>query len=400
MASWISGKVTTSRAASAAVDARSVPGRRRGIGLEADREGIGAEHPEAVDGIVPADEHRLAAAAGQRSFGDPDDAQRQDGAVDRGDIHGLVEGEAQASGQTLRHDGRAAFVQGREGRSPVARQEDEPSVRGQVGARHGRAIRSVGPHGDVERPDLGHTGHARRLGEGRRHTLVGGDGPDRGRDDVTRDDVGDPGAGGDPCVLADRTEGHDGRKPDRERPDGQDRAAPVTGQRPTGQALLEAEQQRERRTSEATEWPQDERQQERRGEQDRVHGERPADTGVTDPTRPDEQAGDGHRDEDDDQPAQAGAPGGGAFGSAPQGLDRRDAAGPTRRPQGGRQGHRDPDDERRDDGRDRHLGGIDGHVTDRPDPGDHHRREHRSEDDAQERTRRCRAGAPVAARIR
>ena len=134
-------------------------GRR--VRLEADREGVGAQHAETAHRIVPADEHRLAAAAGQRALGDPDDAQRQDGTVDPGDLDGLVQGEAQPRGQRLGDDRGATLVQRGQRRVAVARDELESPVRGEVGAGHGRAIGPVGTDGDVERRDLRHPGHAR-----------------------------------------------------------------------------------------------------------------------------------------------------------------------------------------------------------------------------------------------
>ena len=131
MAPWISGSVTTSRAERAAVVARSSRAVAGASGVEPHREGVGAEHPEPTDRIAPADQHRLAAAAGQRSLGDADDAQRQDGAVDPGDVHDLVERDAEARGQRLRDDRGAAFVQGRSAasRSPAMNRRRPSSAR-------------------------------------------------------------------------------------------------------------------------------------------------------------------------------------------------------------------------------------------------------------------------------
>ena len=106
-------------------------------------------------------------------------------------------------------------------------------------------------------------------------------------------------------------------RPDGERPDGQDGAAPVSGQRATGEPFLETEEQRERGAGGASERSQDERQGERRHEQDRVDDERSGHPDPADAARPDQDAGHRDGDEDDDQPAETGAPGGRALRSEP-----------------------------------------------------------------------------------
>ena len=90
-------------------------------------------------------------------------------------------------------------------------------------------------------------------------------------------------------------------------------------------------------------------------------------------------------DEHDDQPAEAGAPGGRQVQAGPQRLDRRDARGPPGRLEGRREGDEDAD---RDGGRgveERQLRALERDRADRPEVGDHRGREQGAEDDPDRR---------------
>ena len=100
------------------------------------------------------------------------------------------------------------------------------------------------------------------------------------------------------------TERDDHRQPDGQAAERQRRPAPVADDRAAGEALLEPEDGRERRPGDAGDGRQDERDQQRGDEQDRVDDEGLDDTGAAGAARQDDDADerDGH---EDDRPASA-----------------------------------------------------------------------------------------------
>ena len=113
----------------------------RTIGLEADGVGIGTGDPEPVGGVAPADEHRLATATREGALGDPDDLEGQDLAVDRGELDGAPQREAQPVGEGLRDDGAAPGIERGERVGPVALDDGQSPVGGEIGTGHRGAHR-------------------------------------------------------------------------------------------------------------------------------------------------------------------------------------------------------------------------------------------------------------------
>ena len=85
--------------------------------------------------------------------------------------------------------------------------------------------------------------------------LVRGDRPDRGQDELARDDVGDPAGGRRAGVLADAAERDDHGQADGQGAEGQRGPAAVADDRAAGEPLLDAEDERERDARRSGPWP-------------------------------------------------------------------------------------------------------------------------------------------------
>ena len=182
MAPWMRPRLAGSRARARASSAKAVALGVVGGGIEADREGVGAGQPEAV-GVGPADEPRLAGAAGQRAVGDADDGQGQRRAVGGGDVDGVAHGETVAGAATPAGTMVApAGVERGEGGGPVAVDEAQAAVGGEVGADHRGGVGTDAGDGQVERGD-GADARSRRARSPRVSTRPSSSG--RGKIEVT-----------------------------------------------------------------------------------------------------------------------------------------------------------------------------------------------------------------------
>ena len=375
---WSSG--TTSSASVVAVAWRSpFEAVAETVGREADRERVGARDTEPGRRIGPADEHRLTGAARDRPLDDADHAQAE-GVAGRGrDRHDVAERETEPLGQGDRDDRRAAGVEGREGRRPVARGEGEPPVGVEIRADDRRGIRPAALDGDVEgadRADPGDTRH--RVAEVVGDALVGRDRSDGGQQEVARDHVVDPAGGGRACVLADAAERDDHGQADGQGAEGQRGPAAIAHDRAARETLFDAHDERERDARDAGHRRQEERDEQRRAEQDGVDRQALDDGGAAGGARQDHDTDDGDDREDDGQPAQSRGAGRARIEMRPERLDRLDAARPAGRFDGGREGHPDADEQGQDDALDRHDRSLE---ADRPD-GAHGRHDGRGEDEA------------------
>ncbi len=252
-----------------------VLGGGRRVRREADREDVGAGDTEMVRGVAPADEHRLAARARDAALDDPDDDEVQWLTVGGGHRDDVSQVEPEPGRETCRDDRRATGVEGGQRGGPIAGREDEPAVGGEVRPDDRGAIDPGTLQRDVERgdgADPGDTRHGR--GEVALDPFVRGDRPDGGQDDVAGDDLGDPGTGLGPCVLTDAAEGDDHRQPDGQGAQGQRRATPVADDGSAREALLEADQERERDARDPGDDGQDDGDEQGRDEKDRVDRER------------------------------------------------------------------------------------------------------------------------------
>ena len=224
----------------------------------------------------------------------------------------------------------------------------QPAVVGHVGADDRGRVGARPVERDVEGGDRADPGDARDVaGQVGLDAFVLGDRPDRGHDELARDDVGDPAGGRGAGVLADAAEGDDHRQPDGQAAEGQRRAAAIAHDRAAREALLEAEQERERRAGDPGDGGQHERDEQGGDEQDRVDDEGLDDAGRGPGARQDDDADERDDDEHGGQPAQPGVARGRQVEPRPERLDRLDAAGAAGRLEGGGEGHADPDERAR-----------------------------------------------------
>ena len=187
MAPGTRSRVTTSRADWRGRLGEVVAGRGRGARVRSGRRTRPRRHAEAVRRVVPADEHRLAAAAGQRALGDPDDAQRQRGPVDRGRVQRVAEPDAEALRDCGRHDRGAARVERGERRLPVARRSASVARPRRGPPRPSPRRRSATPSIARSNVAIGLTRATPVIASSSSATpSSGGDRPDRGDEHVAR----------------------------------------------------------------------------------------------------------------------------------------------------------------------------------------------------------------------
>ena len=108
-------------------------------------------------------------------------------------------------------------------------------------------------------------------------------------------DVVEPGERGGARGLGGPAEGHDHREADDERAEGQRRPAAIAGERAAGEPLLDPQEQQQGQAEDPRQRPQDERREQRRGQEDAVDGERALRAVAGDDRRPGQ-----HRERGDD----------------------------------------------------------------------------------------------------
>ncbi len=202
---------------------------------------------------------------------------------------------------------------------------------------------------------------------------------DRGQDEVPRDDILEPRAGGGPGMLPDPAEGDDHGQSDGQGADGQRRPRPVAQDGGPGQALLEARHHDERGAGDPGQGRQGEWHGEGGDEQDPVDGERAQEGDLAGAAGPGQEADDRDEAEHGHEPAGAGASGGGQVQPGAQRLHGRDATGPPGGLGRRREGHDEPDREGGQRIRPGDQRTCQGDVADRAHPRRDRGRERRSE---------------------
>ena len=195
---------------------RGRPARRRRRRVEPDRERIGAGDAEPGGRVVPADEHRLAAAPGQRPLGDrrrraaASSCRRRSPTVSWSSTREVRGASASAGG----HDRGAAGVERGAGRrrGRPATNVSRPSAARSAPTIAAPSVRDA-VDGEVERRDRADPLHARLLRRGpRRRPRPRATGRIEVTRSVARHDLADPRARGGPGVLADAAERDDERR--------------------------------------------------------------------------------------------------------------------------------------------------------------------------------------------
>ena len=328
---------------------RRAPGRPSAAcaGRVADREGVGAEHAEAVASRRPADEDRLAGPAGQRrARRSPTTRRSTVRAGRRPEGQRVADPQAEPVGQaagTIAEPPASSAVRAAAGRRPRSQPAvGERDPRPTTAAASSRTPRKAASK-RRDRADPGDAGHGGELAAATPSSSA--DRPDRGRDHVAGHDVGQPGRAARAGVLRPRRRGHDHRQADRQGADGEGGPARGRGRsEPRGEALLGAQDEPEREPGQPAERPEDERREQGGDEQHAVDERAQPDRRRRRPSadaRPQEQAGDADDDEHDDEPAQ------------PRPADRRPVGRAAAAPRPARSGRPDGRLERRGEGHER-----------------------------------------------